>query len=199
MSRNIRVLVASLAMLFMLCGVAGNAHAKRERVAGAGWNFAIGAQGGSSTMSFGPNMGAEAKAGMHMELCNFELRLFSPNNDKFSVDLNWNWLYMVLSAAGGMPLYWQYTFFHVHTNPDADAAFAVAPGVLTGFGGASGAFLGVFGLGCRLGVDITSPDNVFGLGIYGRPQAFVAGAGDEPIFGYGVVFEMTWVFYGFKK
>lgn len=198
MKRALRHLVASTALLLVVSSVAGTASAKQERLVGVGWNWAIGAHGGTMTMSFTSSMGAGAKVGLHMEAANFELRLFSPDHDKFSVDLNWNLVYMILSAAGGMPLYFQYTFFHAHTNPDADAAFAIAPGILTGVGGADGNVLGLFGLGCRIGADITSPDNNFGLGLYARPEAFIAGAGGDPIYGYGILYEMTWVFYGFK-
>lgn len=145
-----------------------------------------------------------------LELANIELRLF-PKSDRFSIDLQWNWFYSLAgvietsSQPLSIPTYSQYTYAHFHTDPDAEAAFAVAPGFIFNFGSFDTLIDFVtLGAGCRVGVDILKSDKKFGMGIYARPGFFYTDiigtdSSDYEGMGFELVGEVTWTFYALRK
>jgi len=186
-------LVSVLLLSCVLLSTGGVPAQAKERSVGAGFNFAGGAGGGRAW-----GMGqTESDVSPYLELLNFELRLFPV--DTFSIDLQWNWLQMLLLAKyDSTALFLQDTYFHFHTNPDSNAAFAVAPYVRFAFGALAGEPTGLIGGGSRVGVDFQSPRKAFGYGLYLRPGVMVVNAGDVSGVGWETVLEMTWVWYGFK-
>lgn len=192
--KSLRLLVSVLSLSLVLASAVPASASSKERSVGVGFNFAIGASGGRAW-----GMGqTSSDTSMYMELANFELRLFP--TDKFSIDLQWNWLQMVLlTTMDETGLFMQDTHFHFHTNPDGAAGFAVSPYLRVAFGALAGEATGLIGLGSRIGVDFQSPHKKFGYGLYFRPGAMYAKAGSQVSgVGWEAMLEMTWTWYGFK-
>lgn len=194
--------------------------AAQERAMGMGWNFA----GGFSVRKQGNLIGTLASQDLeydwcgedicdmepplpNLELFNFELRLF-PKTDKFSIDMQWNLFSTIVGAATkplAVPNFTQYTYAHFHTDPDAEAAFAVAPGLILNFGRFTSIIDYVtVGAACRVGGDILKSDKSFGMGIYARPGLFYTDiigtdSSDYEGIGFELVAELTWTIYALRK
>ena len=209
----IRTRCICVLMLFAVLATGASASAAHpDRIIGIGWNVAAGASLGKP-LSVANFMGLDAKRSdefaFDLELACLELRIF-PGTDRVSIDLQWD---LVQSFAGHLwwgdhyvlvHSYLQNTYVHIHFDPDARAAFALAPGLV--FAAAEIIVFDYFTIGaaCRVGVDLTSGDKKFGLGIYARPALFgsvAAGSvhGGYERLGFEVVGELTWTFYVLRK
>jgi len=133
-----------------------------------------------------------------VELPGLELRLFP--TDRFSVDLLWQigdmtWFREEFGAQIGCMMIFAHFYVADGEFTDGRAGFSVAPGLLF-VSNIDAPEIGAVGLGTRVGVDLTTPDDLFGLGVYARPFFHVTKDYADVTHGaFEMVFEITWTWY----
>jgi len=206
----IRVILVVTSLLAILAATHPAQAGRSDRVIGVGWNVAAGASLGKpvSAANF-LRLAAPLsdEYAFDLELACLELRIF-PGTNRVSIDLQWD---LVQSFAGQLnldgyrhaPSYMQNTYVHIHFNPDSRAAFALAPGLVFSVTDMVLADYVTIGATCRIGADVTSGDERFGLGIYARPAVFGSVSPDTEAdyerVGFELVGEFTWTFYALKE
>lgn len=188
--------------------------AQTGRGIGLGLNFGLGVGFGDTTNLLPQENAENFDNDRHfdIELPGFELRIFP--SDRFSLDF----LFKLGSAAalqnasgyGGwyymsnqMEVAMMALYFHVHAptqtlSQDTGANFSIAPGIVFGGARAYGyAWWEQIGGSLRVGMDLTSADGVFGMGIYARPGfALLHFDGySEPGKAAEILLELTWTWY----
>jgi len=192
MSYRIAAALSALALVFAL-NAATPTHAEAgQRVIGFGFNLAAGATGAGAWYE-GDSIVALAPI---IELASLELQLCPI--DHFSIDLQWNWLPMVLVAASGTPFYMQATYFHFHFTPNIPISLALAPMIRFAVGNTGYGNQAIVWPGLRLGLELNSPKKKFAWGIYARPAAAFANVAGVSMVSVEAVIELTWTFYAVK-
>ena len=194
MSRRNRIAAAfaAMALVFTLAAAAPTQAEAGQRTVGFGFNAAVGVNGVGAWY----NGDADIEFGGIVELASLELQLFPI--DHFSIDFQWNWLWMALMARDGTPGYMQSTYFHFHFTPNIPISLALAPMVRfavmdTGFGKQA-----IVWPGLRLGLELNSPMKRFSFGVYVRPAAAFAKIAGVSVASAEAMIELTFTFYGVK-
>jgi len=166
------------------------------RLLGLGTNIGVGF-GYKSTYNASPDDGYDD---WHddVELPGLELRLFP--SDRFSVDLLWQigdmtWFLEKIGQQIACMMIFAHFYVTDGVVQNARVGFSAAPGFIA-VSNIETPSVGAIGLGTRLGVDLTSLDDLFGLGVYARPFVHVTKDYSGTTHGaFELVFEITWTWY----
>lgn len=189
MARRSSRLLLLVAVLSLGLIHAQNAHAG-QRVVGFGFNVAGGAWG-AAAWADGSSAGIPPML-PYLELGSPELRIHPA--EIFSIDLQWNAMWMVIFATWGAPSYLQSLYATFHLTPRLPLSLTLAPmAKIWAYDG--GAMPGV---GARLGLEFNSPKRRFCLGLALRPSTWIITDGSAGVAIPEIVLETTFIWYSVK-